>query len=139
MTQPKSVSGSDNPKSRFENDGFVVFESVLSAEELSSLREGCDRLIAMAERNPQDIFCNYYMAHRTDQGALYDVYQRDPLFRRIAETKRVIEAVQSVYAEEFYLFENSVVYKPKRAENAVPWHQDYMYMTDDPDKVIAWL
>jgi phytanoyl-CoA hydroxylase len=111
----------------------------LGDEELRELQSTCDEMVEMAVKNPRDIFCNYYLPHRVDQGVLYDVYQRNPVFRKIAETKKVIEAIQSVYAEEFYLFENSLVYKPEGAQNEVPWHQDFMYMTNDPDKVIAWL
>jgi phytanoyl-CoA hydroxylase len=123
----------------FESQGFVVVPRVLSAVELAQLQSACDELITLATKNPRDIFCNYYLPHRVDQGALYDVYQRHRVFRKAAEHDAVINAVRRVYAEEFYLFENSLVYKPKGAENEVPWHQDYMYMTDDPDKVIAWL
>ena len=128
-----------NSREHFESQGFVVVPGVLNAEEVRELQSACDEIIAMAEKNPKDLFCNYYLPHRVDQGALYDVYQRDPVFRRITEKRSVIEAVKSIYAEEFYLFENSLVYKPKKAENAVPWHQDYMYMTEDPEKVVAWL
>jgi phytanoyl-CoA hydroxylase len=123
----------------FESDGFVIFPGVLSADELQALQQAGDEMIDIAERNPRDIFCNYYLAHRVDHGALYDLYQRHPVFRQITETEKILQAIQSVYADEFYLFENSLVYKPEGTQNEVPWHQDYMYMTNDPDKVIAWL
>jgi len=132
----------DTPSSRrdeFNERGFVVFPAVLSGSELQELQSASDEMIAIAAANPSDIFCNYYLPHRVDQGALYDVYQRHPVFRKIAETGKVIGAIQSVYSEEFYLFENSLVYKPEGTQNEVPWHQDFMYMTNDPDKVIAWL
>jgi len=126
-------------KEQFESQGFVIVPGILNAQEVCELQQACDDIISLAERNPKDLFCNYYLPHRVDQGALYDVYQRDPIFRRITEKTSVIDAVKAVYAEEFYLFENSLVYKPKQSENAVPWHQDYMYMTEDPEKVVAWI
>ena len=126
-------------KEQFESQGFVILPGILNAQEIRELQLACDEIIAMAEKNPKDLFCNYYLPHRVDQGALYDVYQRDPVFRRVLDKPNVIDAVKTIYAEEFYLFENSLVYKPKQAENAVPWHQDYMYMKDDPDKVVAWI
>jgi phytanoyl-CoA hydroxylase len=132
----------DTPSTRrdeFNRQGFAVFPGVLSGSELQELKSASDEMIALATENPSDIFCNYYLPHRVDQGALYDVYQRHPVFRKIAETKKVIAAIQSVYSDEFYLFENSLVYKPEGTQNEVPWHQDFMYMTHDPDKVIAWL
>jgi phytanoyl-CoA hydroxylase len=126
-------------REKFESQGFVVVPAVLSAAEVRELQAACDEVIRMAEANPKDMFCNYYLPHRTDQGALYDVYQRHPVFRTVTDNPKVLDAVKAVYAEEFYLFENSLVYKPKQAENEVPWHQDYMYMTEDPDKVVAWV
>ena len=126
-------------KEQFESEGFVVVPGVLSPEEVRDFQAACDEVIRMAEANPTDVFSNYYLPHRTDQGALYDVYQRHPAFRKATDNPKILDAVKNVYAEEFYLFENSLVYKPKDADNEVPWHQDYMYMTDDPDKVIAWV
>ena len=126
-------------RDQFQSQGFVIVPGVLTPDEVRGLQTACDEVIRMAEQNPKDIFCNYYMPHRVDQGALYDVYQRHPVFRSVTENPRVLDAVRAVYADEFYLFENSLVYKPKSAENEVPWHQDYMYMTEDPDKVVAWI
>jgi phytanoyl-CoA hydroxylase len=31
------------------------------------------------------------------------------------------------------------VFKPPGAANEVPWHQDFMYMVGDPDKLIVWV
>lgn len=122
----------------FSEQGYVVLNNVFTKEEVEKNRKACAKLINLAEKNPSDIFCNYYMPHRTDQGALYDVYQRDPAIRNIIQSPKLIERLQDIYAREFYLFENSIVYKPRGKDNEVPWHQDYMYMTNDPDKVIVW-
>jgi phytanoyl-CoA hydroxylase len=137
--QVLETQSSSDMRQQFEQQGFVVFRNVLSAEELKALQQACDEMIEMAVMNPRDMFCNYYLGHRVDQGALYDVYQRHPVFRKTAEADRVLQAIRSVYSDEFYLFENSLVYKPEGTQNEVPWHQDFMYMTNDPDKVIAWL
>src|SRR4030095_8085990 len=110
MMRLETPSSSD-VRQQFELQGFAIFPNVLNSEELKGLQQACDEMVDMAVLNPKDIFCNYYMAHRVDQGALYDVYQRHPVFRKIAETEKVLQAIRSVCADEFYLFENSLVYK----------------------------
>lgn len=126
-------------KDRFSREGYMIFRGLLSPKEVSMLSSICDEVIEMASKNSSDLFCNYYLKHRTDQGALYDLYQRFPAFRRIAEHPGILDAIKEIYSDEFYLFENSLVYKPQGAQNEVPWHQDYMYMINDPDKVVVWV
>lgn len=123
----------------FHTYGYAVRKAVFDQVELDRLRGAADQMVDLANRNPNDLFCNYYLGHRPDQGALYDLYQRDPTFRRAAENEQLLSFLRDVAGPEFYLFENSLVYKPQGADNAVPWHQDFMYMTGDPEKLIVWI
>lgn len=123
----------------FLETGYHIEKGVLSPAELEKFRAASERMIRIATQNSADILCNYYLPHRVDHGALYDLYQRVPEFRQLAEHEGVLDVIRDIYSRNFYLFENSLVYKPEGAENAVPWHQDFMYMTGDPSKLIVWI
>jgi len=129
----------DTAVEHFRDKGFVVLRGVHDEALLASLRDTCDQVIALAEANPSDLFTNYFLRHRPDQGVLYDLYQRYPQFAAFARSSRVVEAVRRILGPNFFLYENSLVFKPKGRDNAVPWHQDFMNREKEPPKVIAWM
>ena len=129
----------DREVEQFREQGFVVLREVHDEPMLAALRASCDRAIALAEANPSDLFTNYFLRHRPDQGVLYDLYQRYPEFASAARSEAVVAAMRRVLGPNFFLYENSLVFKPKGRENAVPWHQDFMNRAKEPPKVIAWM
>ena len=72
-------------------------------------------------------------------GALYDLYQRIPEFAGLARHPVIVKTLQDVYAKNFYLFDNCLVYKAQGRDNAVPFHQDFIARTNEPIKVIVWM
>lgn len=126
-------------KQQFENDGFVILRGAIPADRLDALRRSADDAIALAERNPKDLFCNYYMGHRPEQGVLYEPYFRFPAFADLVRLPAVSDALADIYAPNFYLFDNSLIYKKPGTSNEVPWHQDFIDLTTEPVKVIAWM
>lgn len=123
----------------FREQGFIVLRAAHAETALAPLRVATDRLISLAETNSSDLFTNYFLRHRPDQGVLYDLYQRFPEFSALARSQPVVEAVRRLIGPNFYLYENSLVFKPKGRENAVPWHQDFMNRRGEPQKVVAWM
>jgi phytanoyl-CoA hydroxylase len=134
-----AVPSFDPEREQFKREGFVIHRSVHAAPLLERMRGVVERVIDLAEAAPGDVFSNHYLKHRTDQGVLYDLYQRFPEFVDLARSAPVVEAVQALYGPNFFLYENSLVFKPKGRENAVPWHQDFMGYPHQPGKVIAWM
>ena len=126
-------------KQLFQTQGYVILNSTFQEELLSNIKKVCDQIINCAEFNRNDLFSNYYLKHRPDQGVLYDLYQRFPEFADLARNKELVEIITSIYSPNFYLYENSLVYKPKGKANAVPWHQDFINRPNEPTKVIAWI
>ena len=132
----------ENPadsQKQFDRDGYIVIRGAFAEQELIPLRQLSDEVTAIAEINPDDKFCNYYMGHRADQGTLYDMFQRFPQFASAARNNALCEAIGNVYASNFYMYENCLIYKPQGKNNGVPWHQDFISRTTEPIKVIAWM
>jgi phytanoyl-CoA hydroxylase len=141
LSPPGAMAGSKAAelKARFDADGFVYLRAVLAPGQIARARAAADLLIEHARRNSRDLFTNYYLPHRPDQGVLYDLYQRHPVFADLARHPEVIRALAATYAPNLFLYENSLVFKPRNARNEVPWHQDFMNRTSEPFKVIAWM
>lgn len=134
-----SPAEEENVATRFQRDGYVILRGAIGLEQLEHARRCAERWIGVAHDNPSDVFTNYYMAHRPDQGVLYDLFQRSPDFRELALHPSIVGAVRQVLGPNFLLYENSLVYKPRNANNQVPFHQDFMNRSDEPPKVISWL
>lgn len=123
----------------FEKDGFVILRKVFNETELSSIRSTLQRIVSYAEKGLEDPFDKYYLRHRADQGVLYDLFQRHPEFDRMARNERILDAVAEAAGPDIFLYENSVVYKPKGKQNGVPFHQDFISRVNEPVKYIAWM
>lgn len=120
-------------------DGFVVLKRVFTASACDALADIIDDLAAFAETGADDPFERYYLRHRADQGALYDLYQRHGAFRPFAEHARILDVASHILGQGIFLYENSAVYKPRGRRNEVPWHQDYINRADEPPKLICWM
>jgi phytanoyl-CoA hydroxylase len=123
----------------FDRDGFVVLRRVFDLQTLEQTRQILQDIVCYADRGLEDPFLKYYLRHRPDQGVLYDLFQRHPEFDRLARNPRVLDALEQVLGPDIFLYENSVVYKPKGRQNGVPYHQDFISRSNEPVKFIAWM
>lgn len=123
----------------FDRDGFVVLHKVFDEETLTRMRQTLVDIVQYAEKELEDPFRKYYLKHRADQGVLYDLFQRHPEFDEMVRNSRVLDALERVLGPDVFLYENSVVYKPKGKQNGVPYHQDFISRTTEPVKYIAWM
>jgi len=121
-----------------KRDGFTILKGVHPRERTQAAREFIQRVIVYAERQLGDPYAPYYLRHRADQGALYDVVQRHPELHAFAREPVVLDTLATELGEDIYMYENSVVYKPRGKRNAVPYHQDFISRADEPLKLIAW-
>ncbi len=123
----------------FNDDGFVILKKVFSEQQLQPIRKLTDEIIAYGEQELEDPFRKFYLRHRTDQGVLYDLFQRQPEFQELAKNPKILDKLEEVFGENISLYENSLVYKPRGKRNAVPWHQDFISRPKEPLKYIGWI
>lgn len=121
------------------DQGFTILKSVFDKNTLTELNSLVDRIIAYANQELVDPFELYYLRHRNDQGVLYDLYQRHPEFHPFARNSQVLDLLENVLGKDIFMYENSLVYKPRGAANAVPWHQDFISRPNEPKKFIIWM
>lgn len=123
----------------FIDDGFVILKKVFSEHQLAPVRKLTNEIIAYGEKELEDPFRKFYLKHRTDQGVLYDLFQRHPEFQELAKNSYLLDKLGEVFGENICLYENSLVYKPRGKRNEVPWHQDFISRPKEPLKFIAWI
>jgi len=122
-----------------ENDGFTVLKAVFAERQLAPVREFLQRVIRHADQGLEDPFERYYLRHRPDQGVLYDLFQRHAEVRFMASEPRILAALEAVCGPDLFMYENSVVYKPRGRPNGVPFHQDFISRPHEPIKHVAWM
>jgi len=122
-----------------KTQGFTILKRVVPEKDLITLRDLTSRIISYAEKELVDPFDSYYLRHRSDQGVLYDLYQRHPEFQGIAKLDPILNVLEGVIGSDILFYENSLVYKPKGKSNAVPWHQDFISRPNEPKKFIVWV
>lgn len=129
-------------ESSIRNDGFYILRDVIDEAILRDIRTLTGDIVEYHQEGNVDPYAIphlEYLDHRTDQGALYDVFQRHPEFQRIARNERVLDAVSAILGPNVQLYVNSVVYKAESGDNEVPFHQDFMSREEESDKIIAWM
>ncbi|MDQ8188853.1 phytanoyl-CoA dioxygenase family protein [Roseibacillus persicicus] len=122
-----------------KDNGYRILRGVFSKEETEELAKFSNRVIDYATEGANDPFGIDYMKHRTDNGVLYDLYQRHPQYRKFAESSDILDAVAEHLGESIYLYVNSFLYKPGDRDNVVPWHQDFLSRPDESEKILAWI
>ncbi len=123
----------------FKEHGFAILEKIFSERDLQPIRILTDEIIAYGDSGLEDPFRKFYEKHRTDQGVLYDLFQRHPEFQDLAKNPKILDKLEEVFNKDISLYENSLVYKPKGKRNAVPWHQDFISRPHEPLKYIGWI
>ncbi|WP_101759757.1 phytanoyl-CoA dioxygenase family protein [Oceanicoccus sp. KOV_DT_Chl] len=124
---------------QLQAQGFTVIPAVAPLEKLIDIRQLTEEIVEYSEQHLEDPFDLYYLRHRSDQGVLYDLFQRHPEFQDLAKSSEVMKTLASVLGDDIFLYENSLVYKPPGCANAVPWHQDFISRPNEPKKFIVWI
>lgn len=122
----------------FNEHGFVILKKVFSEDALAPIRKLTDEIISYGELHLEDPFRKFYLGHRTDQGALHDLYQKHPEFQDLVKNESILNKLTEVFGQDICMYENCLVYKPKGKRNAVPWHQDFISRPHEPIKYISW-
>ncbi len=123
----------------FHEDGFTILRNLYHEETLVPLRQEVDAIIRHFESGVADPFEKYYLKHRVDQGVLYDLYQRFPSFQPLASHPVILDVLEEELGPNIFMYENSLVYKPKGKRNGVPFHQDFISRPHEPVKYIVWM
>lgn len=126
----------------FRENGFVILKGVFDKESVSACAAMMSQYVVDVERcstQNRDVTNCWYLNHRTDNGVLYDIYQRFPVTRKFCEYDTLLNFIHEYFNKSFYLYVNSYLYKPQGRQNIVPWHQDFLSRPNESEKILAWI
>lgn len=107
---------------RFHEDGYVIVEGLLDAEEIELLRN-----IARADHRAAQTAAG----RRDGQGgvvklAVHNELQ-DDISGAIVHSRRIVEAMEQLLGGEVYHYHHKMILKEPLVGGAWEWHQDYGY------------
>ena len=107
----------------FHQQGFIVVENLLNAEEIELLRNiaKSDHLLAQQAASRGD-----------GEGGAVKVTVRnelptDTIYGAIARSRRIVNTMEQVLGDEVYHYHHKMILKEARVGGAWAWHQDYGY------------
>lgn len=112
---------------RYEEDGYVIFRSVLDRELIAEADAHVDWLI---ERNPE--LRPEQLGHRLSR--------EDPFWVRLVSDERLVDIAEQFIGPDIALFATHYICKPPKTGQPVRWHQDGAFWPLEPMEVITlWL
>ncbi len=107
---------------RFEEDGYLIVPSLLSAEETACLRDLCERDAAVGADALERRDGSGEAAVLTVRNEL-----KDDMYSAVARSERVVRAMEAVLGGEVYHYHHKLMLKEPRKGGVWEWHQDYGY------------
>lgn len=129
----------------FARDGFLPWRTVLTDQELVTLRAEYDRVLAeaSADRAARDLARDGATGGEGSGRRMLQVMQvceRSLLFRRLIHDERILAPIRALLGPNLQLFHDQALCKPARDGGEVSWHQDNGYWTCRPATLIScWL
>jgi ectoine hydroxylase len=111
-------------KLAFEENGYLVFRRRFSANEVARLREEADRLRDHAAElvDPETVV-------REPEGdsirSIFETHRQSDVFRELAADVRLLDVARWLLADDVYIHQSRLNYKPGFEGEAFPWHSDF--------------
>ena len=104
---------------QFNDDGFVIFPSLFSEDEVSLMRDELPRLFA--ERCDE----NYREKGGDEVRSAFGLHLRSEVYRRLVRHPRLIEPARQLCGEDMYVMQVKVNVKAAFSGDIWQWHQDF--------------
>jgi ectoine hydroxylase-related dioxygenase (phytanoyl-CoA dioxygenase family) len=149
MSAPSSVSAKQIAE--FRQNGFIVVEDVLSAEEVATLAERADQIAAGEVGHVPETSVQMEAAFRSGEKAvedrvlamrkLYDLAVYDPVMWQHVVNPKVVNIIAALLGtDDLKMYGDQLFMKAPETGTAQPWHQDSASWRDilPMDLVTAW-
>jgi ectoine hydroxylase-related dioxygenase (phytanoyl-CoA dioxygenase family) len=129
----------------YREHGYVVARGVMSADDVATLRRGCDELAAQAREMQNDTFVGttFFALHRPVNpfaknanetppvpGLLRRVtypYAQSAIFNQYRAHPRLLACVAALLGPDLKQIVNQVNFNPPKSTSGWGWHQDYRF------------
>ena len=134
---------SDEQIAHYRREGYVVVEALLGPDDLAPV-EATIRALADRAASGQDLSQVLELEPEKIDGRpiprrIYNPYDQDESFRRLATDPRVLDRIESLIGPNFNLQHSKLNMKPARVGSPVEWHQDLAYFPHTNDDLVTTL
>ncbi len=111
----------ENERTTFAEQGFLLRHGQFSAAEIEELREGAKELLSGSEER---------LVRERDGVTLrsaYGIHSDEAVFSRLARSARLVEPTRGLLGGEVYLYQSKLNVKRPFVGDRWEWHQDYAF------------
>jgi len=128
-------------KEFWDENGYLVVESVLSQAELEPLRQGLERLTAQAQGLTESTDRFKLKAFESGGGNLVqqiaEPHELGAEWMALARDPRHLDVVEGLIGPNLMLYYSMLMMKPAREGFQAPWHQDFAFFVHDRANMLA--
>ena len=133
----------------FRENGWVVFENLLSQQEVDALNQRVDDLIdgkKFPERSAICVQWDKSLLPKLEKGEitkadairkLHNLFANDDLFHAHIANPKVVEIADALIGPGVQFFGDQLFCKPAFHGGEKPWHQDHAYWPVDPQNMVS--
>ncbi|GIQ64806.1 hypothetical protein PACILC2_33740 [Paenibacillus cisolokensis] len=111
---------SEQEVERYWEDGFLVFDNVITDEEVEELRAACEQ--------PQIVAMRTQKEYESRTVHALGITSRHPAFLRLAKHPAIVAKIRPLLGPHIQLQHSKLATKPPtKGVGAFPWHQDYAF------------
>ncbi len=137
-------------KSRYDEDGFLVVESLFTPDDLAAVDQRTHELIQHPGRVPEGVSIgregdttadkSRHEAQNQTLRAFGFLARFDPIYREFAQHPKMLDIVRGLIGSRIKVFRDQMLLKPPDGQ-AKPMHQDQSYFRVQPENelVTAWI
>lgn len=128
---------------QYRREGYVVVNSVFTADDLAPVERAMEELTARAvaaggmcdflELEPEPV------DGRRVPRRIYKPYDQHPAFQALATSPKVLDRIESLIGPSFSLHHSKLNMKPARVGSSVEWHQDLAFFPQTNDDLVTML
>lgn len=138
----------DEQKAFFEDQGYLILEDFMSAEELATCETEIDNLHQLAGSMPAEDprLRNFQIepyAERAEEAGrpilrkIEETRQYSDVFRNLAAHPRLVDTVRVLLGDDLLLFRSTLMLKPALHGSVHAFHQDSAYWPMDPPALVT--
>ena len=135
-----------NIRAAFEEDGYWILEEMLDSDELTECATEIERLHRVAADDAAGASGASFQVEPGADGAqgerpvlrkIEETRAVSPVFKRLAEHPKLLEAVRVILGDDLLLFRSTLMLKPAHHGSAHGFHQDSAYWPMDPPALVT--
>ena len=108
---------------RYERDGFIVLENLFDTAEIAEFQREFARLQLVPEDIPRETVITEKSS--SDMRSIFAIHESSPVFARLAADPRLVELARFLLADEVYIHQSRLNYKPGFRGRDFYWHSDF--------------